>query len=301
MGREFEVLAEKFFSKLSEYKDFKITRNARVDSADGQREIDVLLEGKLGPVEIRIIIECKDYKGIVDVTKVDALHSKMNDVRAHKAILIAYKGFSRTAQKKALRLGIELFTLSEALNEKWIPQKDIPILITELTPVFNVSLEAYLNEGDSLDTRSVVINDIDIFSSFFKEWSHLDFDAKSYSSDELLSLLKISAPFYITEAVSKRKIQISKLLLNLKYEESYFFGNISRLPGTIILDKVTANDKTLLVDIESILNYRTTLSKYTDRKDIPNELAIEFNAVSRPQLLNGAVSFNISPKLVGKT
>ncbi len=296
-GRDFEALAEKFFSKLHEYKDFTITRNAQLDSADGQREIDVLLEGKLGPVEIRIIIECKAYKGIVDVTKVDALHSKMNDVRAHKAILIAYKGFSRTAQRKASRLGIELFTLSEALHEKWTPQKDIPILITELTPIFDISFEAYLNKGDSIDTRGVVINETDVFSSFFKTWNDFNFEARSYSSDELLSLLNINAPFHISEAGSKKNIQVSNLSLNLSYLESYYFGNLSSLPGTIILNKVTTNDKTLLIDTESILHYRTKLSKYTDRKDLPNNLAIDFNAVSRPELLNGALSFNISLKM----
>jgi hypothetical protein len=73
-----------------------------------------LIRTQVSSLSILTIVECKDVNKNLDVQYVDALHSKMQDVNANKAVLVARKGFSKTAIQKAKRVGITLCTAMEA-------------------------------------------------------------------------------------------------------------------------------------------------------------------------------------------
>ena len=131
-GIKFEHLASEVFTILSkDNKHEKVEHNVMLGGPDGPRQIDVLISGSVGPFEVRTIVECKDYNKNVNVTALDALYSKLIDVNAQKAVLVARKGFSNGARKKAKRLGISLCTIHSMEHEKWKFDLEIPILITE--------------------------------------------------------------------------------------------------------------------------------------------------------------------------
>ncbi|MDO8971924.1 MAG: restriction endonuclease, partial [Saprospiraceae bacterium] len=131
-GLKFEHLATEVFTILCKDREFeKVEHNVFLDGPDGPRQIDVLISGSVGPFEVKTIIECKDYDNNVNVIAVDALYSKLLDVNAQKAVLVARKGFTSGAKKKAKRLGISLCTIHSMDQEKWKFEIEIPILITE--------------------------------------------------------------------------------------------------------------------------------------------------------------------------
>jgi len=133
-GTKFEELTAEIFEHLRKDQRFEtVEHNVFLEGKDGTRQIDVLLKGKVGPIDILTIVECKDYNKYVNVTAIDALHSKMQDVNAHKAVLVARKGFTKTAMKKAKRLGISLCTAHSAASEKWKFNLEVPLVIIELS------------------------------------------------------------------------------------------------------------------------------------------------------------------------
>jgi Restriction endonuclease len=109
-GEDLEVLVERIMGLLTQGESAtSVERDVQVEGPDGSRQVDVLVHSRVGPLAIDTVIECKDYAGKVNVMAVDALHSKMQDLQANKAVLVARKGFSKTAAQKAARLGISLF------------------------------------------------------------------------------------------------------------------------------------------------------------------------------------------------
>ncbi len=131
-GTKYELLTAHVFSVLSERNvNEKVEHDVMLEGPEGPRQIDVLITGKVGPFEARTIIECKDYAKNVNVTAIDALHSKLMDVKGQKAVMVARKGFSNGAKKKAKRLRISLCTLNSMEDEKWKIESEVPIIITE--------------------------------------------------------------------------------------------------------------------------------------------------------------------------
>lgn len=87
-GEKFEQLTAEIFKALTARNEFEsVSKNVKLPGPDGDREIDVLITGKVGPFAVKTIVEYKDYKKKVNVQVVDALHSKMVDVCANKAVL----------------------------------------------------------------------------------------------------------------------------------------------------------------------------------------------------------------------
>ena len=201
-GTQFEKLAERIFAKLVNNPDYeKVEHNVNLEGKDGPRQIDVLITSQAAGMEIKTIIECKDYKGKVSVGVIDALHSVMQDVNANKAVAVSSNGFSSTAISKAKRLGISLYTAHEALSEKWKVDIEIPILVTEISSIdANPSFEAYFDEGTSIHNNSVFhVNDTNILDEFANY-------LKSLSPEEIAGLKKegntlcpenIKPPFFL--------------------------------------------------------------------------------------------------------
>ena len=95
----------------------------------------MLIEANVAGLNLLTIIECRDYAKRLDITHVDALHSKMQDVNANKAVLISRKGFSKKAINKANRLGITLCTLNNPDIELADIGLEIPIHCTHVAKI----------------------------------------------------------------------------------------------------------------------------------------------------------------------
>lgn len=105
-------LLEKITEQLcSGIKNTKIERNAKINGrkTQSEREIDVLIEGRQGPFEVKIIIEAKNYQNPVGVEKVESLTSKLDDVGGNLGVMVCPKGFTQPAKNLAQANGIQLF------------------------------------------------------------------------------------------------------------------------------------------------------------------------------------------------
>ena len=88
--------------------DFIVGKNTKT-----RREVDVSLRCKAGSVDILVILECRDRQSIQDVTWIEQLASKREDVGADKAVAVSATGFSQGAHNLAQLKQIELRSFAE--------------------------------------------------------------------------------------------------------------------------------------------------------------------------------------------
>ncbi len=88
-----------------------------------KREVDVVIEGKVGSHPVIVSVECRDHKRVADVTWIDTMKSKHERLDTNMLLLASAAGFTKEAQDVAAKYGIELFTLETQESA------DIPALI----------------------------------------------------------------------------------------------------------------------------------------------------------------------------
>lgn len=98
-----------------------VTESAPVQALDGTgpREVDVLIEGKVGDHPIRIGVECRAHRRRQSVTWIDQLDGTYRNLPINKVIAVSQSGFTALARERATRLGIETYSLDEALAADW--------------------------------------------------------------------------------------------------------------------------------------------------------------------------------------
>ncbi|MCO5999829.1 restriction endonuclease [Actinoallomurus rhizosphaericola] len=77
------------------------------------REVDVSLRSRVGSISVLVIIECRDRTKPQDVTWIEQLASKREDVGADKAVAVSASGFSASARNLAKSKQIDLRSLEE--------------------------------------------------------------------------------------------------------------------------------------------------------------------------------------------
>lgn len=93
------------------------------------RQIDVLVKDRVGQYEILIVIDCKDYKKRVDVKSVEEFHGLVEDVGAHKGVLVCPAGFSEAAKTRASGLQIDLYSPVDTEPHKWTVSPLMPAIV----------------------------------------------------------------------------------------------------------------------------------------------------------------------------
>jgi hypothetical protein len=78
-----------------------------------RREVDVSLRSQVGSVDVLVIIECRDRGKSQDVTWIEQLASKREDVGADKAVAVSATGFSPGARNLARSKQVDLRSLEE--------------------------------------------------------------------------------------------------------------------------------------------------------------------------------------------
>lgn len=87
------------------------------------REVDVVVEGKVGSQRVFVSIECRDHQRVADVGWVDAMKAKHDRLDTNVLLLVSRSGFTQEARDVASKYGIEVFSLED------IDKKDIPALL----------------------------------------------------------------------------------------------------------------------------------------------------------------------------
>jgi len=67
------------------------------------RQIDVLVELKIGGCEIKIAFDSKCYKRKVDVKHVESFLGMLDDIRVSQGVLVTTKGYTKAAYDRAQR------------------------------------------------------------------------------------------------------------------------------------------------------------------------------------------------------
>jgi restriction endonuclease Mrr len=97
-----------------------ITHNVKLTGKSGvDRQIDVLVEQKIGQYEMRIVLDAKDHKAPVDINDVESFHGLLLDVGAHKGALVCPGGFTEGAKKRARDFEIDLYSPVDTDPHKW--------------------------------------------------------------------------------------------------------------------------------------------------------------------------------------
>ncbi|MEZ6000027.1 restriction endonuclease [Hyphomonas sp.] len=117
--RKFEELVADIQSQLS--PDSEVIHDYRIRGADSgvMRQIDVFVRGRIGQYDMRIGIDCKDYKKSVDVKKVEEFAGLIKDTRCHRGVLVSANGFSAAAISIAKNAGISLYRPVDTRDHKW--------------------------------------------------------------------------------------------------------------------------------------------------------------------------------------
>lgn len=267
-GTKFEELTADIFGKLRKDPQFEsVEHDVLLDGQDGPRQIDVLLKGKVGPIDIITIVECKDYNKNLNVTAIDALHSKMQDVNAHKAVLVARKGFSKTAFHKAKRLGISLCTAHSASSEKWKFNLEVPLLITELsaeryTPSF---LFTAIENQTGIDFMNIC--GVPLHKRIAEYWNNNDIECGD-GMTEFVYVPKIPGPMWTT-VPDGRKIQIQDLKVIMHLQKTYYLGYFNDIESAKYLNFIQENQKHVVFDPNDLSDYREKMVQYHRLEDVP--------------------------------
>ena len=96
-------------AKGNNLTNFQIKRKERLQGTDGEYEMDVVVRFTIfDGAEITVLIECKHHKNSIKRELVQALHSKLGSVGAHKAMMFTTANYQRGAIEFAKAHGISL-------------------------------------------------------------------------------------------------------------------------------------------------------------------------------------------------
>jgi len=284
-GTEFELLTAELFKQLSRNSEYEsVEHDVLLDGHDGRRQIDVLLTGKVGPFDVKTIIECKDFKKNVNITAVDALHSKMLDVNAQKTVLVARKGFSKKAIKKAQRLGISLCTAHSASSEKWKFNLQLPLVITDYSCEKYTPSAIFRAISDSVNIHNFLrINNIPINKIVADYWNNNEIECND-GMNEHIFYPNIKKPHWVY-VPDGRKMELHDLHVKMYIKKSYYFGYINNLESAKYLQFYEQDRRHVIFDPNDLSNYRETLVNFSRVKEIPqieNTLFINVKFVHNP-------------------
>jgi hypothetical protein len=84
-----------------------------IDRYGNERQVDVSVRIDTGTTELLMIFECRNRGKVADVTWIEQVYTKKDNLRADRAILVSNKPMSVTAQQMARDKGIEIRSLRE--------------------------------------------------------------------------------------------------------------------------------------------------------------------------------------------
>lgn len=114
---EFEVFCMNTLKAIAEkeqLRNYSIQHNQKIKVADGNYQIDVLIQYEMLHTQNTIICECKMYTHPVEREKVAVLYAKLQSIGAQKAILISTSGFQSGAVDYAKNHGICLIQVMDS-------------------------------------------------------------------------------------------------------------------------------------------------------------------------------------------
>lgn len=134
-GRNLEKLVRIVEEVYKTNPETKIYSNYKIPNESGnKREIDILIESKVNGFDVKIAIECKEFKSKVSVEKIEAFNSKCQRIPSiNNKIFVSQVGFQKDAIAAAETFGIKLYTFDQIQSNA----SSILFPISRIKPVFH--------------------------------------------------------------------------------------------------------------------------------------------------------------------
>lgn len=301
-GKSFEGLTSYVFEILTANENASVEKDVQLDGADGPRQIDVLVRSQIAGIDLTTIIESRDYIKRLDVTHVDGLHSKMLDVNADKAVLVSRKGFSKTAIRKAARIGITLCTLDGSKNsEKALETvgREIPILIKVISILFHQdgSIKTAKVEGSATAMNKQasipvgIINGVVLTDRIQSAFLSGEISTEEAAADFEWIPPEITPPYYIGAESDDPKLPCEDLKVHISYDTIYLFGYASDLDGSVIFKNLSQKTEHHIINLSDIDKEIEAFAEYHNLKDIPVPIStIEIHGIAIPKMRRRTIS-----------
>lgn len=283
-GVQFEELVEQILRILTAAQPgIQVERDVHLEGPEGTRQIDVLVRSTVGPFALTTIIECKDFIRKIDVTKVDALHSLIQDVRASKGVIVSRKGFSGTAIQKARRLGISLLR-ADRLDVLRDLQSDIPIHVKRLEPQsISVRGTVHLDAGATIANDAFLrLNDADLRKLFRDELLSDKETINRAGGEHQWTPKTLESPLFFRD-VDGLPHSFESFSLGYVLGETHFFGYLSDMSQTLFIRNEIEKSNTVLFPAELILNDQARyFAPFSRAEDMPVEPQLSVTVLAMP-------------------
>ena len=266
-GTQFEKLIERLEKLLGSFDDVNISHNVWIkDKITGQkRQIDIWMTAIVGSIPVKVMFECRNRDKLEDVTWVEQVKVKRDDVKADKAVMITSSSFTKPAKDKAKHNGIIIRTVDElsiAEIAEWIIEK-VELRVRSFKIVdarLNYKSQFSLQSPSELDKRLADIqNKASDTISLIRE--NLTSDNLLYiEHDETTSVKKILTSYIKSDKASE------KLKLNNPTIHSVTINFNEKLVAYDFRELEIENlEATLEVDETLIVLRPSTVKRYAER------------------------------------
>ena len=287
-GKAYEAMVLTIYRALCRDESFSdVQHNVKLQSPDGERQIDVLVTHEHANVKYMTVIECKDYIGKLNVTVIDAFASKLVDVKASKGILVSRNGFSKTAYQKAKRLGIELCMIDYAENLLKQLITELPVVLAVIQSIQLTSQLFFGNRSDhsipiyqhSLST----INDRPLRELMFEDLKMGKIPIPSKSCEMLWSPTNLKSPFYIRDG-NGDVLEIEWFRVTLKIEIEFYVGKANDFPDFITHMQHDDDKVRVFYPPKFRLGFSSNLTRYKNKSDIPIQISEGLPCLIMPEI-----------------
>ena len=138
----------KAYAEKERLKDFSITHNKKIQADDGTYQIDVYAEYTALGAKSVVLVECKKKSNAIKREVVEVLHKRLENLGAHKGILISTSGFQSGATEYAAKHGIALWQICD-IHIKHICNSASPAFMERMR--FIMEVEKYLPKHYALE------------------------------------------------------------------------------------------------------------------------------------------------------
>jgi hypothetical protein len=278
----FERVATRIYQLLS--PSCQVQHNAMLDGIDSgtKRQIDILIRGNIAGHEILMIVQCKNEKGNLDLNKIHEFQGVMKDVGANRGVIIAKKGFSKSALRAARRYGIDCCILHDAETKDWRLELKVPLILEEITPRLEFGFGVKLEKGATFDTtlERFQVGGVPIFKRFYDDWN--SGKIKLDVSEDLYPL-EIADPYI--EDQNGVRYAITKFKMTYKINRKYFLGFVDKLPSSKAIKNLTSNSVELIFLWTDLLNYKgKDFIEYDSLEDIPFSKTAHIKSLMCPDI-----------------
>lgn len=313
-GKSFEALVAKIYTILSENEaNTKVTLDEELDSPDGPRQFDVVIRSTVADISLITVVEVRDWNKNLSITHVDGLHSKMIDVNANKAILVARKGFSSGAKKKAKRLGVDLCTAHDLKNiEEFVPKAPVVVHSMEFELIsvnFNLGPLRRMSSV-AVDYMRFMLDGVPAVDVFRKKLAQKDYTPVVCEDQEVLKILqsrskqikvggKVIDKSFLDQYMNKwvpaegqkltysdprtdTPVEVSGLEISFVMRYDFYFGYLNDLPGSFALESISSARANLFFLEEELMKYEQYFPQFSRKDELPINQAVNIFSVARP-------------------